>query len=52
MLPWERLIYIDLIKQHIKEEQDRAKDQANAKKDLMRAQNILGKMNGRNKAGR
>lgn len=27
MIPWERYIYIDLLKQYIKEEEDRIKDQ-------------------------
>lgn len=27
MIPWERHIYIDLLKQYIKEEEDRIKDQ-------------------------
>ena len=27
MIPWERFIYIDLLKQYIKEEEDRIKDQ-------------------------
>lgn len=32
MLPWEKFIYVDLLKQFIKEEQDRIRDQAVAKR--------------------
>lgn len=32
MLPWERLVYIDLLKQLIKEEEDRLREQKNAQR--------------------
>lgn len=32
MMPWERFVYIDLLKAHIKEENDRIKDQKNAQR--------------------
>jgi 3-methyladenine DNA glycosylase AlkD len=32
MMPWEKFIYIDMLKKYIKEEQDRIRDQAAMKK--------------------
>ena len=32
MIPWEKYIYIDLLKQYLKEQQDLARDQAAARK--------------------
>ena len=36
MLPWERFIYVDLIKQHIKEEEDRIREQKAMQKSQQR----------------
>lgn len=34
MLPWERFIYIDLLKSYLKEQEQKAKDQASAFKKV------------------
>ena len=36
MLPWERFIYIDLLKAYLKEQEQKAKDQAAAFKKVQR----------------
>ena len=36
MIPWERFIYVDLIKQHIKEEEDRIREQKAMQKSQQR----------------
>jgi len=52
MLPWERFVYIDLIDASIREEAARKRDEMNAKRDLMKAANSLGKLNGRSNTNR
>jgi len=37
MLPWERLVLIDLIQDYIKAEDARKRNEINAKKDIQRA---------------
>lgn len=32
MLPWERFIYIDLLKQYIKQEEDRQREEASVRR--------------------
>lgn len=32
MMPWEKFVYIDMLKQHIKQQEDLARDQAAAAK--------------------
>lgn len=39
MMPWEKFIYIDMLKQHVKHEEELARDQAAARK----AQNTINK---------
>lgn len=36
MMPWEKFIYVDLLKQHIKHQEDLARDQAAAMKAQQR----------------
>jgi hypothetical protein len=36
MLPWERMIYINLLKGYLKDQEERARDQAAANKANMR----------------
>lgn len=36
MIPWERFLYIDLLKEHIKKEQERQRDQLNANRRSMK----------------
>lgn len=32
MMPWERFVYIDLLKAHLKEQEEKARDQAQKQK--------------------
>lgn len=32
MIPWERFVYIDLLKQHVKDENDKIRDQMTARR--------------------
>ena len=32
MIPWEKFIYVDMLKQYIKQQEDLARDQANQRK--------------------
>lgn len=38
MIPWEKFIYVDLLKQYLKEQQEMARDQAAAKKAELKLQ--------------
>lgn len=35
MMPWEKFVYVDLLKQYIKEERERQRDQAATRKAQM-----------------